>query len=145
MNLKVLADFFRDHNLIFLGFDVSSSVIRAYKNRFPNDPSATNLDQWHIYEKENPNTFVGMYQFWIQKNISSLLSQPEDFETYRNQKVLVLCDIEGAEQELLNPELAPALKVMDIIVESHECLIPGITQVLVDRFKETHQITLLFS
>ena len=49
MNLKVLADFFRDHNLIFLGFDVSSSVIRAYKNRFPNDPSATNLDQWHIY------------------------------------------------------------------------------------------------
>ena len=59
--------------------------------------------------------------------------------------MLVLCDIEGAEQELLNPELAPALKVMDIIVESHECLIPGITQVLVDRFKETHQITLLFS
>ena len=57
----------------------------------------------------------------------------------------MLCDIEGAEQELLNPELAPALKVMDIIVESHECLIPGITQVLVDRFKETHQITLLFS
>ena len=71
------------------------------------------------------------------------LFKPEDFETYRNQKVLVLCDIEGAEKDLLNPEAAPALKGMDIIVESHECLLPGITQVLVDRFKETHHITLV--
>ena len=71
------------------------------------------------------------------------LFKPEDFETHRNQKVLVLCDIEGAENELLNPEAAPALKGMDIIVESHECLIPGITKVLIDRFKDTHQITLI--
>ena len=68
MNLKILADFLKDHNLNFLGFDVDSSVIRSYKNRFLNDPSATNLDQWHIYEEENPNTFVAMYQFWIQKH-----------------------------------------------------------------------------
>ena len=67
MNLKILAVFFKDHDLNFLGFDIDSSVIRAYKNRFPNDPSATNLDQWHIYEEENPNTFATMYQFWIQK------------------------------------------------------------------------------
>jgi tetratricopeptide (TPR) repeat protein len=67
MNLKVLADFFNDHDLNFLGFDINSSVIRAYKNRFPNDPSPTNLDQWRIYEQENPDTFIGMYQFWIQK------------------------------------------------------------------------------
>ena len=71
------------------------------------------------------------------------LFKPEDFETYRNQKVLVLCDIEGAEKELLNPEAAPVLKGMDIIVESHECLLLGITQVLFDRFKETHHITLV--
>ena len=71
------------------------------------------------------------------------LFKPEDFETYRNQKVLVLCDIEGAEKDLLNPDNAPALKGMDIIVESHECLLPGITQTLIDRFKSTHQITLV--
>ena len=71
------------------------------------------------------------------------LFKPEDFEAYRGQKVLVLCDIEGAEKELLNPEVAPALKGMDIIVESHECLEAGITQVLIDRFKDTHQITLV--
>jgi hypothetical protein len=71
------------------------------------------------------------------------LFKPEDFAAYSNQNVLVLCDIEGAEQELLNPQAAPALKGMDLIVESHECLIPGITQALIDRFKDTHQITLI--
>ena len=71
------------------------------------------------------------------------LFKPEDFESYTNQKVLVLCDIEGAEKDLLNPEAAPALKVMDLIVESHECLIPGITQTLIERFKDTHKLTLV--
>jgi hypothetical protein len=68
MDLKILADFFKDHNLNFLGFEIDSSVMRAYKKRFPNDPAAINLDQWRTYEEENPNTFIGMYQFWIQKN-----------------------------------------------------------------------------
>jgi len=68
MNLKILADFFNTHDLNFLGFEIDSSVIRAYQNRFTNDPSSTNLDQWRIYEEENPYTFIRMYQFWIQKN-----------------------------------------------------------------------------
>jgi len=68
MDLKILGDFFKDHNLNFLGFEIDSSVMRAYKKRFPNDPAAINLDQWRTYEEENPNTFIGMYQFWIQKN-----------------------------------------------------------------------------
>jgi tRNA G46 methylase TrmB len=53
------------------------------------------------------------------------LFKPEDFATYAGQKVLVLCDIEGAEKDLLDPAKAPALTGMDLIVESHECLIPG--------------------
>jgi hypothetical protein len=60
--------------LKFLGFEIDNSVILAYKKRFANDPSATNLDQWRIYEEENPDTFRGMYQFWIQKNISLFTS-----------------------------------------------------------------------
>lgn len=71
------------------------------------------------------------------------LFTPDDFATHAEQDVLVMCDIEGAERELLNPESAPALQSMDIIVESHECLIPGITQLLIDRFKATHNITLV--
>lgn len=71
------------------------------------------------------------------------LFKPEDFANYVNQKVLVLCDIEGAERELLNPDIAPALRGMDIIMESHECLIPGITQEIINRFKDTHAISLV--
>ena len=71
------------------------------------------------------------------------LFKPEDFEGYTAARVLVMCDIEGAEKELLNPVIAPALKGMDLIVESHECLVPGITQNLIDRFKETHHITIV--
>ncbi len=71
------------------------------------------------------------------------LFKSSDFAAYADQNVLLMCDIEGAERELLNPESAPALKGMDIIVESHECLIPGITQLLIDRFKDTHTITLV--
>jgi hypothetical protein len=69
MDLKKLSDFLKDHNLNFLSFEIDSSVIRSYKNRFPNDTAATNLDHWKIYEEENPRTFDAMYQFWIQKSL----------------------------------------------------------------------------
>lgn len=71
------------------------------------------------------------------------LFQPQDFAAYAGERVLVLCDIEGAERELLAPALAPALCGMDLIVESHECLLPGITQQLIERFAPTHEITLV--
>jgi hypothetical protein len=71
------------------------------------------------------------------------LFKHEDFDHYSGQRVLVLCDIEGAELQLLDPKMAPALTHMDLIVESHDCLKPGITQLLIDRFKSTHQITVV--
>lgn len=67
MTLPILAKFLKEHGLSFLGFEIDSSVRRSYKNRFPNDPSATDLNNWHIYEEENPDTFIEMYQFWCQK------------------------------------------------------------------------------
>ncbi len=74
--------------------------------------------------------------------IGSLFS-PQDFANYSGQRALVLCDIEGAEKDLLDPAVSPALAGMDLIVESHECLQPGITQTLIDRFQTTHQITVI--
>ncbi len=68
MTLPVLSNFLKENDLNFLGFEIDSSVTRSYKNRFPNDSSATDLKNWHIYEEENPDTFKSMYQFWIQKN-----------------------------------------------------------------------------
>jgi len=67
MNLSMIANFLKDHDLNFMGFEIDRSVIRTYKNRFPNDPSANNLEQWRIYEEENLDTFASMYQFWVQR------------------------------------------------------------------------------
>jgi hypothetical protein len=80
----------------------------------------------------------------VSKQVSvGALFTPEDFEAHAGEMVLVLCDIEGAERDLLDPDKSIPLKGMDIIVESHECLIPGITQLLINRFKDTHEITLV--
>jgi hypothetical protein len=71
------------------------------------------------------------------------LFTPGDFATHAGPKTLVFCDIEGNERELLDPVAAPALARMDIIVEAHECLIPGLTQLLIDRFTPTHDIVVV--
>jgi hypothetical protein len=39
--------------------------------------------------------------------------------------------------------MTPLLKGLDLIVESYKCLFPGITQALINRFKVSHQITLV--
>ena len=67
MNLRTISKFIKDQNLTFLGFEIDSSVIQAYKKRFLNDMSATKLEQWHTFEEENPDTFIGMYQFYVQR------------------------------------------------------------------------------
>ena len=64
----------------------------------------------------------------------------EHFANYKSQNALILCDIEGAEKDLLDPLKAPALAHLDIIVESHECLLGGITEELTKRFSSTHNI-----
>ena len=67
----------------------------------------------------------------------------DDFAAYAGRKTLVLCDIEGAERELLDPEAAPALRGMDLIVESHDCVAAGTTRLLTARFQSTHAITVV--
>lgn len=67
MELRAIAAFLRDHDLAFLGFETDQATLLAYRRRFPDDPAAINLRNWHIFEKENPDTFSGMYRFWIQK------------------------------------------------------------------------------
>ena len=67
----------------------------------------------------------------------------DDFAAYAGRKTLVLCDIEGAERELLDPEAAPALRGMDLIVESQDCVAAGTTRLLAARFQSTHAITVV--
>jgi tetratricopeptide (TPR) repeat protein/2-polyprenyl-3-methyl-5-hydroxy-6-metoxy-1,4-benzoquinol methylase len=67
VTLTELESFLEENNLAFLAFDISADVLQSYRSRFPQDRAATNLAQWQVFENENPDTFVGMYQFWIQR------------------------------------------------------------------------------
>ena len=66
-DLSDIDRFLKDHDLRLLGFEIDPAVLRAYGKRFPDDRAATRLDQWQIFENDNPRIFTGMYQFWIAK------------------------------------------------------------------------------
>ena len=52
--------------LIFLGFE-DKLVKENFKKIYTNKVDLYNLDKWEEYEKSNPRTFAGMYQFWCKK------------------------------------------------------------------------------
>lgn len=60
-----IASFLEAQGFDFIGFETRARD--AYLRRFPDDIAATRLDNWHLFELENPATFSGMYQFWVQK------------------------------------------------------------------------------
>ena len=96
----------------------------------------------------NPKAQAACKQLAAKNGVSDRVTvgglfSPSDFADYVDESTLVFCDIEGAELELLDPALAPALESMDLIVESHECLRDGITDKLIARFSSTHDIQLI--
>ena len=53
---------------------------------------------------------------------------------------VVICDVEGYEEKLLDPQRVPALARAVLLVELHDFIIPGITDELKKRFGATHKI-----
>jgi len=51
----------------------------------------------------------------------------------------VLMDVEGAEDELLDPPRVPGLRHTPVLVETHDFDIPGVTGRLLDRFRPSHR------
>lgn len=66
---------------------------------------------------------------------------PADFAICTGQDSVVICDIEGAEGELLDPALGPGLLAADILVEVHEGMKPGLLEKIARRFTPTHKVT----
>lgn len=65
--LTAIAEFLKKHDLEFLGFELDPHIVNAYRSRFPDDTAATDLAQWQQFERDNPDVFFNMYQFWVQK------------------------------------------------------------------------------
>lgn len=66
LSLERIGDFLRAQKLSFLGFTLDDSILAHYRARFPDDSAATDLTNWQAFEAENPDTFSGMYQFFVQ-------------------------------------------------------------------------------
>jgi len=64
----------------------------------------------------------------------------ENIRSYlgKSNSPFIIMDIEGHERVLLDLDVIPELKTSTIIVESHDCNIPGTTDLILSRFKETH-------
>jgi len=57
--------------------------------------------------------------------------------------VLVICDIEGAEIEVLRPDAVPALKRVDLLVEMHDIVRKGCSEAVRSRFEASHRIEVI--
>ncbi len=51
---------------------------------------------------------------------------------------LILSDCEGAEEQIFSEAVARRLTAATIIIEAHETVLPGVTDVLIGRFEATH-------
>ncbi|EXJ11767.1 hypothetical protein D779_0141 [Imhoffiella purpurea] len=71
--LPRLGETLQELDLSLVGFILDQRVMARYAERFPDDPSATDLEHWHQFEQEHPKTFAGMYQFWVRQEVASSL------------------------------------------------------------------------
>jgi SAM-dependent methyltransferase/thioredoxin-like negative regulator of GroEL len=67
LTLSEIAAFLVEHRLSFLGFELGAPALAQYRTRFPDDAALTDLAKWHLFESEHPDTFGGMYVFWVQR------------------------------------------------------------------------------
>src|SRR5260221_8166977 len=53
---------------------------------------------------------------------------------------LIICDCEGFELQLLDPEKCPTLRQSDVLLELHEFAAPGLTEKILSKFRESHDV-----
>lgn len=93
----------------------------------------------HILELATLNNVkdrISIQENWTAEDFSKL-------KTSTSSRCLVLCDIEGDELSLLNPKISPVLLTFDLIVEAHDFLNSAASRTITDRFRHSHNITIV--
>ena len=67
ITLPEIKSFVAANNLNFAGFMLDPPVVHKFAARFPERAAMTDLDRWHEFETELPDTFAGMYRFQVRK------------------------------------------------------------------------------
>src|SRR5262245_61477462 len=68
LTIADIKSFIVENHLTFIGFEFAPAIMQHYRDIFGGDRFTRDLDRWHAFETERPDTFAGMYQFWVQKN-----------------------------------------------------------------------------
>ena len=64
-----IAAFLDANGLSFTGFEFfDDAAMQSFQKRFPEAAALRNLDHWHVFEADHPETFWGMYLFTLRKN-----------------------------------------------------------------------------
>jgi SAM-dependent methyltransferase len=64
-----LSDALAALGLCFDGFSLEDpKIAAAYRRIYPDDPKMQNLENWAVFEVQNPDAFRGMYQFWCSRD-----------------------------------------------------------------------------
>ena len=68
LSLPAIKTFVTQNGLRLLGFEFGAAIAGQYRALFAERGwSMTDFDRWHAIETGHPDTFSGMYQFWVQK------------------------------------------------------------------------------
>ena len=67
LDLVEIAGWLERLGLAFLGMTVEPPLRRAFHARHPNPQAETDLRLWDAFERQAPDSFAGMYRFWVQK------------------------------------------------------------------------------
>ena len=67
VTLPEIKSFLAENDLQFVTFFVDALTQHTFTTRFPGTKALTDLDLWHAFEVDFPNTFAGMYQFSVRK------------------------------------------------------------------------------
>jgi hypothetical protein len=69
LSIPTIKTFLAQNGLRFLGFEFNAAIANRYRALFAEQGwPMTDLDRWHAIESSYPDTFSGMYQFWVQKS-----------------------------------------------------------------------------
>jgi 2-polyprenyl-3-methyl-5-hydroxy-6-metoxy-1,4-benzoquinol methylase len=67
ITLPEIKSFIAANGIQFGGFFLDSLTHHRFAARFPRASASVDLDCWHAFETEAPDTFAGMYQFSVRK------------------------------------------------------------------------------
>lgn len=68
--------FLAENGLAFTGFVHPPAILHRFAIRFPDRAALADLDCWHAFETEAPDTFTAMYVFSVQKPMADDSARP---------------------------------------------------------------------